>query len=366
MLAFSRRAVNRSLTVGAALIVCLCAGCGKEVPKAPMPRPVRSLVVTATSAGGGATYTAEIHSRYETDLAFQVSGKLVTVPVTVGTLVRKGELLAQLDQTDFRVSLEASRSGVTAAQAEFDRARSEEARYRDLLERGLTTRASHLAQQTSAKTSRSKLDQAIADLKLSEQKLSYTSLRADADGVVTTVAGDAGVVVSAGQRVVTVARPNELEAVFDVPDAHINDVRASSMTQIALLLSPARRYPARVREISPMADPKTRTYRVKTQILSPPPGLRLGMNVVVTLAQAEGPAVIAVPATALFQKNRDPAVWIVKADHALELRPVTVARYESNEVLISGGIEAGERVVTAGVHRLSPGEQVRLLAEVGQ
>jgi RND family efflux transporter MFP subunit len=361
-----RRAVDRSLTVGAALIVCLCGGCGKEAPTASPPRPVRSLVVTAASAGGGASYTAEIHSRYETDLAFQVSGKLVNVPVTVGTLVRKGELLAQLDQTDFRVSLEAARSAVTAAQAEFDRARSEEGRYRDLLERGLTTRASHLAQQTSAKTSHSKLDQAIADLRLSEQKLSYTSLRADADGVVTTVTGDAGVVVSAGQRVVTVARPNELEAVFDVPDAHIDGVRASSMTQVALLSSPTTQYPARVREISPMADPKTRTYRVKAQILSPPPNLRLGMNVVVTLTQPEGPAVIALPATALFQKNRDPAVWIVKADHVLELRPVTVARYETDQVFISNGVKAGERIVTAGVHRLSPGEQVRLLTEVRQ
>lgn len=366
MLAFSRRAVNQSMTVGAALIVCLCAGCGHEDPAAPAPRLVRSLVVTTAAAGSGATYTAEIHSRYETDLAFQVSGKLVNVPVTAGTLVRKGELLAQLDQTDFRVSLEAARSAVTAAQAEFDRARSEEGRYRDLLERGLTTRASHLAQQTSAKTSRSKLDQAIADLKLSEQKLSYTSLRADADGVVTAVTGDAGVVVSAGQRVVTVARPNELEAVFDVPDSHINDVRASSLMQIALLSSPATQYPARVREISPMADPKTRTYRVKTQILSPPSNLRLGMNVVVTLTQAEGPAVITIPATALFQKNRDPAVWIVKADHVLELRPVTVARYETDTVLISDGVKTGERVVTAGVHRLSPGEKVRLPTEAGQ
>ena len=366
MLAFSRPTVNRRLTVGAVLALCLCAACGKEPPAVSAPRPVRSLVVTSASAEGGATYTAEIHSRYETDLAFQVGGKLVSVPVTVGTLVRKGELLAQLDQTDFRVSLEAARSGVTAAQAEFDRARSEEGRYRDLLERGLTTRANHLAQQTAAKTSRSKLDQAIADLRLSEQKLSYTSLRADADGVVTTVTGDAGVVVSAGQRVVTVARPSELEAVFDVPDAHIDDVRASSMTQVALLSSPTTHYPARVREISPMADPKTRTYRVKTQILAPPPNLRLGMNVVVTLKQSEGPAVIAVPAAALFQKNHDPAVWIVKADHALELRPVSVARYEADEVLIAGGINAGERIVTAGVHRLSPGEKVRLLTEVGQ
>jgi RND family efflux transporter MFP subunit len=355
--------IDRSLVLGAAIVALLCSGCTGESPAATVPRPVRSLVVSAASAAGGATYTAEIRSRYETDLGFQVGGKLINVPVSVGSIVHKGDLLAQLDQTDYRVSMDAARSAVTAAQAEFDRARSEEGRYRDLLERGLTTRASHLAQQTSAKTSRSKLDQAIADLKLNEQKLSYTSLRADADGLVTSVLSDSGAVVSAGQHVVTVARPNEMEAVFDVPDAHIDDVRASSVTQIALLTSPGTLYPARVREISPMADPKTRTYRVKTQILSPPATLRLGMNVIVTLTQPEGGLpVVALPATALFQKDREPAVWIVKSDRVLELRPVTVARYEADQVLVSAGVKAGERVVTAGVHRLSPGEQVRLLA----
>jgi membrane fusion protein, multidrug efflux system len=198
-------------------------------------------------------------------------------------------------------------------------------------------------------------------LRMNEQRLAYTTLRADTDGVVTAVMAEVGSVVSAGQRVMSIAQPSELEAVFDVPDSRIDEIRTATAVQIALLSSPQALYPARIREISPSADPATRTYRVRTSIPLPPASLRLGMNVNVVLSQAAGGAAINLPATALFQKDRTPAVWVVKQDQTLELRPVTIDRYESDRLLITQGLRPGERVVTAGVHRLAPGERVRLL-----
>jgi RND family efflux transporter MFP subunit len=178
---------------------------------------------------------------------------------------------------------------------------------------------------------------------------------------------EVGSVVSAGQRVISIAQPSELEAVFDVPDSRIDEIRTATAVQIALLTSPQALYPARIREVSPSADPATRTYRVRTSLPLPPASLRLGMNVNVVLSQAAGGAAVSLPATALFQKdNRTPAVWIVKQDQTLELRPVTIDRYDSDRVLVSQGLRAGERVVTAGVHRLAAGERVRLIAGANQ
>lgn len=339
------------------------AACGKEPAAAAEPRPVRSTLVAAASLGQATTYTAEIRSRYETDLSFQVGGKLVSRSVDVGAPVRKGDVLARVDQTDPSLGVDAARSAVNAATAELERARSEEARYRDLLERGLTTRAAYLTQQTAVKTSQSRLEQATADLRLSQQKLGYATLRADQDGVVTEVLAEVGSVVAPGQRVISIARPSELEAVFDVPDGRIDEIRGASAVQFAFLTAPGTLYPARVREISPSADPMTRTYRVKTSIPNAPASLRLGMTVTVTVPRISGQATIPLPATALFQKDRDTAVWIVKADQTLELRPVTVERYESDRVFVAAGLNHGDRVVTAGVHRLSAGEKVRLLGE---
>jgi membrane fusion protein, multidrug efflux system len=354
-----------SLAVGATCCV-LVAGCGKKEAAPPAEaRPVRTIVVANGSGGGATTYTAEIRSRYETDLSFQVGGKLVSRAVDVGATVQKGAVLARIDPTDQSLGVDAARSAVAAARADLDRARSDEARFRDLLERGLTTRANFLAQQTAAKTAQSRLEQATADLRLNEQKLRYTTLRADEEGVVTRVLAEVGAVVSPGQRVLSVARPSELEAVFDVPDNRVDEIRAAPDVQFALLSAPAALYPARVREISPTADPVTRTYQVRTSIPNAPWNLRLGMTVAVTVPNpGKAGSLVVLPSTALFQQGTTPAVWIVTQDQTVRLRPVNVERYESNRVLIKSGLQQGDRVVTGGVHRLTAGTRVRLLDQV--
>jgi len=346
---------------GALLLVALTlSGCGgKAEPEAPV-RPVRSVLVAGGSTGESASYTAEIRSRYETDLSFQVGGKLIRRDVDVGATVKRNQVLAQLDQTDQQLGVDAARGAVPAAQSDLDRARSEEARFRDLLERGLTTRAQYQAQQTAVRSAEAKLSQTTAELRLAQQRLTYTTLRADQDGVVTRMEMEAGNVVAAGQRVMSIARPSELEAVFDVPDARIGAIRTASAVVINPLNADGTAWAGRVREISPSADPVTRTYQVRTSIVNPPSSLRLGMTVSVTLPGVGGPPNVALPLTSIFQKDGKPAVWIVKPDNTVELRAVTVERYDSERVYITGGIRTGERVVTAGVHRLAPGDKVKV------
>jgi multidrug efflux system membrane fusion protein len=348
--------------VGTVVLFSVSA-CGKKEAPPPEPRPVRTVTVAGGAEGESATFTGEIRSRFETDLGFQVGGKLVDRAVDVGAIVKKGAILARMDPTDQSLGVDAARSAVAAARADHERQRADEARFRDLLERGLTTRANFLAQQTATKTAQSRLEQAQADLRLSEQKLGYTTLRADEDGVVTRVMVEEGAVLSPGQKVMSIARPSELEVVFDVPDNRIDEIRTAADVQFALLSSPTALYPARVREVSPSADPVTRTYQVKTSIPNPPWNLRLGMNVAVTIPNRTNSSSIALPSTALFQKDKGAAVWVVKQDLTLELRPVQVERYDSNRVVIKSGVQPGDRVVTAGVQKLSAGEKIRLLSE---
>lgn len=349
-----------TLAAGLALAV-FAAACSREAPPPPEPRLVRTMVVSGSHAGGVVNYTGEIKARYETDLSFQIGGKIVSRAVDAGAFVKQGVVLAQLDQTDQRVSVEAARAAVAAARAELERARTEEARYRDLLERGLTTRASYLTQQTAVKTGQSKLDQATADLQLNEQRLAYTTLRADHDGIVTRLYAEVGGVVASGQRVLSIARPEELEAQFDVPDGRVDEIRGVKAVRVALLSDAQSQYDAAIREIAPMADVATRTYQVKATIAAPSTHLRLGTSVTVAVPESGTLAALQLPATALFQQDHDAAVWIVRDDLTLELRPVRVERYESDSVLISAGLAPGERVVTAGVHRLAAGERVRLM-----
>jgi len=253
---------------------------------------------------------------------------------------------------------------VNAAKAELDRAKSDEARFRDLLERGLTTAATFLAQQTQTKTAQSRYEQMSADLQLRRQQLGYATLRADRDGVITRTYADAGSVVAQGQRVVALAQPSAPEAVFDVAEQRVDEVRGEPSIEIVVLSLSNTKLGGSIREVSPSADPVTRTYQVRVSIENPPPNLRLGMTATVTLRRTGPAPMISVPATALFQKDEKPAVWIVKADKKLELRPITVDHFDTLSVAVASGLAPGEMVVTAGVHKLAAGETVRILGDV--
>ena len=352
----------RATPIALAAAVWLCA-CGRSEPPAPEPRPVRTVTVASGAARESSAYTAEIRARYETDLGFQVGGKIIARPFDAGAQVKRGAMLARLDERDQRVAVDSARSAVAAAEAELARARTDEARFRDLLERGLTTQATYLAQQTASKTAQSRLEQATAQLRLNEQQLGYTTLRANADGVITRTYAEIGAVVAPGQRIVALAQPSELEAVFDVSENRVEDVRGNPTVQITLSSVESPPLNGRVREVSPSADPATRTYQVKTTIYDEPRDLQLGMTATVTLPRFGDTPLTSIPSTALFQQGDAPAVWIVKSDQTLELRPVQVDRYESDRVWVAGGLNSGDRVVTAGVHKLASGQKVRLLGE---
>ena len=356
--AHMRKALQYPL-VGLGLVL---GACGSKVAPEPEIRPVVARTVAPGGVGEAIEYTGEIRSRYESDLGFRIGGKLVVRAVDVGAQVTKGTLLAQLDPGDQQLAVQSAQSAVLAARAELERARSDEVRYRDLLERGLTSRSSFIAQQTAAKTAQSRLEQALADLKLRQQQVSYTVLRADAPGVITRTMADVGTVVAAGQAVVTLSQASELEAVADVAEGQLATVRNSARVQVALLSARGQPVPAQIREIAPSADPVTRTYRVKCAIPHPPVELKLGMNVAVTFERANDTAGLVLPASALIQSGVAPAVWIIGPDDRVSLRSITVARYESDEIVVSAGLKPGERIVTAGVHKLVAGQQVRVLS----
>jgi multidrug efflux system membrane fusion protein len=348
-----------------ALIAMLAACHGKHEASVEI-RPVRTVVVGTGEYGDTLVYTGEIHARHESDLGFRVAGKLIARPAEVGANVTAGTVLAQLDPTDEKVSLDSAQSALSAAQAELARATSEEASYRRLLERGLTTRTTFVEQQTATKTAKSRLEQAEADLDLRRRQLDYTTLRADRAGVITKLSADVGAVLAQGQTVATLAQSSELDVVFDVADSQVDAVRTAKTVTAALLSARDKPLAAEVREISPSADPVTRTYRVKCTLPGQPPGWRLGLNAVVTLPSGHAAQGIRIPATALYEKDRKPAVWIVKNDQTIELRPIVVVRYDTDSVEVSSGLKSGERIVTAGVHKLLAGQTVRLLPESGK
>ena len=349
--------------------ILLLAGCDRATP-APEPiRPVRVATVTPEVYESRSSYTGEVRARYETNLAFRVGGKIVARYVEIGSEVKKGALLARLDIEDTRLVTQNARAQLSAAQANFNQAQTELNRYRKLFESRVISQAELDRRQNTYNTAEAQLDSARSQLRSAQNQMDYTELHADADGVITGISIETGQVVSAGQTVMKLARPEEKEVVFNVAENRLDELRHATAIALSLWAQPDKEYSGVVREIAPGADPATRTYAVKVAVQTPPASMRLGMTSTVSIVRRSDTSVVALPLSALYQQGSEPAVWIFSAagdaaEGKVELRPVTVAAYIEKAVLIAAGLKEGEKVVTAGVHKLIPGQAVRLLPEV--
>ncbi len=358
----TRRAPFTWLEVGALVLMLTLAACHEEQKAAPQPvRPVRTVTVELREGGEKVSLTGEIQPRYEADIGFRVNGKILERPVDVGTPVKKGDLLARLDPQQYRQDFEVAKAEVASAEAEVTRSQAQEYRQRQLLKNGHTTQVAYDQALKTFKTAQAQADAARAKQVQASENLGYTDLKADDDGVITAVGANSGQVVSAGQMVVRLAQPGEREAVFNLAeDALKGPPRKDPAVEVKLVSDHDIKTEGKVRYISPQADPTTRTYTVRVSLPDAPPQMRLGANVIgsVTLEQGQS---ITIPGSALFQKDGKPAVWLVDKDRTVQLKPITVQRYEGDSVVIGDGLSRGDIVVTAGVQKLLPGQKVALM-----
>jgi len=321
--------------------------------------------VTPTTIADDRQAVGDIKPRHESDLGFRVSGKIVSRRAEVGREVKRGDLLAKLDDQDYLNKLRSAEADVAAAEAVLAESQSSERRSRTLLDQGWTTRANYDVALRNLRSAEAKLAAAKAALQLAKDQLAYSELRADFDGVVTAVGGEPGQVINVGQMIVRLARPEDKDAVFAIAESVFGQPLPEEHPEviISLLSNPSISAEGVVREISPVADATTRTYQVKVTLKDPPDQMRFGASVRGRL-KASTAAVIVLPGSALLDKGGQPAVWVVdKAKGTISLRNVTVVRYETDTVVVSAGLTRGDIVVTAGVNRLRGGQSVRLLAE---
>ena len=357
----SRSATSALGAVAALLFMSFLTACHKEEKAAAtVIRPVRTLTVEVREGGDTVSLTGEIQPRYQADIGFRVNGKILERPVDVGTQVKKGDLLARLDPQQYRQDFEVAKAEVAAAEAEVTRSQAQEYRQRELLTNGNTTRVQYDQALKTFKTAQAQLDSAQAKQIQASENLGYADLKADNDGVITAIGADAGQVVSAGQMVVRLAQPGEREGVFNIGEGAFKTRPKDPIVTVHLVSNPEIETAGKIRYVSPQADPATRTYTVRVALPDAPPEMRLGANVVGTVTLDQGETV-SIPGSALFQKDGKPAVWLVEKDKTVQLKPITVQRYQGDSVVVGDGLVQGDVVVTAGVQKLLPGQKVALM-----
>ncbi|WP_199033223.1 efflux RND transporter periplasmic adaptor subunit [Ralstonia sp. ASV6] len=365
---FSSLAVSAALLTGAALL----AGCGKEQPKTPEVRPVRTMTVTSEQGAGTAEFSGDVRPRIESRLGFRVPGKIVARLVDVGATVKKGQVLARLDPADLALAQQSAQAQLSAAKTDRDLAAADLKRFSELFAKGFISAAEQQRHQANFDGAQARYDQAAAGYRNQSNQAAYATLEADADGVVTGVDAEVGQVVSAGQPVVRVAQTAEKEVVVGIPEDQVDTLRKSPDVSVKLWADQSRSIPGKVREIAPAADPLTRTYTVKISIPNPPPDLKLGMTAVARFVRPSGGADsggmgVRVPISALLQEQGKNVVWLYDAaSQTVKPVPVTVGEPRDNVLLVTSGLAPGQTIVTAGVHLLKAGQKVMPMAPADQ
>ncbi len=358
--------VRPALVAGTLIVLATgLSGCKSEsAPYTAAPQPVRAVSVTFSAARDTRSYTGTIEPRYESDLGFRVSGKIVERRVNIGDEVTPGMTLARLDSTDYRLSLESAEAEVKAAQGSLKQAGAAERRNAALNEKGWVSDASYDQKKAAADEARGRAERAVRSLALASNQLAYADLVATETGVVTALPVEVGQVVSAGQLIARVARLDELEAVVSIPESRIDGDRTAAAT-VTLWADRGRVYDAKLREVSPQADPATRTYRARYSLIRPDAAIMLGKTATVHLASPGAGERAKLPLAAVFKDQGRPSVWLIdEARGRLIKTGVEVSAWTETSAIISGGLTTGEKVVTAGVHKLDAGTPVRIVEVV--
>lgn len=342
-------------------IALVLAACGKDAPVQSPPRPVLTQTIVPGAMATRDVYPGEIRARHETDLGFRIPGKLVSRAADAGARVKRGQVLARLDPEDARLAVQAASAQVAAAEGDLALASAELDRHAGLLEKKFISQSAFDARKNAFNAASARALQARSQAALSSNHAAYTTLLADADGVVLSVAAEPGQVLASGQPVLRLAHAGEKEVVVSVPESQLGRFGIGQAVAISIWADASLLFPGRVREIAGGADPVTRTYAVRISALNPPEQARLGMSANVLFQSTVDPTLVLLPLTAIAREGGNPAVWVVDpATGRVRLRQVSVGQFREDGVTITAGLHPGDVVVTAGVHKLRPGEAVRI------
>lgn len=345
----------------AAALALLLVGCSKPASESEPVRAVRTLTVANAPASSQHQFAAEVRARVESQLGFRVGGKIVKRNVDLGDSVKAGQVLAQLDPQDLRLSRDSARAALASAQSSYDLAAADYKRYQELLAQGFISAAELERRSTELQAAKSTLEQAKAEAAMQGNQARYAALVADASGVITGIEAEPGQVVAAGAPVLRLAHDGARDVVFSVPEDRLGLVRALEGQPGALevrLWGANETIPATVREVAAATDRVTRTVLVKADIGSTP--VTLGQTATVLIDSRQPEAAIQLPLSALVEKDGKTSVWLLDpATMTVQPQPVQVRGADGNAVVVASGLMSGQEVVTAGVHVLTPGQKVR-------
>lgn len=344
------------VTLLISLLLLALTGCKETAPTTKIIRPAQVWTINDHPYAGNTSYSGEIRARYETDLAFRVGGKVTARQAELGAEVKTGQVLAELDTADLKLNLTSAQAALAAAEADYGNAKAELSRVSELRRKQFIGQSALDAAQAAHNAALARVTSAKAQMALSGNQADYTELKTNKAGIITAVYAETGQVVAAGTPILHIAYAGEREVQIRVGENTARTLSNGTPVNVRLWSQPDSALQGKIREVSPAAD-ATRSFLVKISLLNPPDNLRLGVTADVSLPGTTTQASSWIPASALFQQEKQTAIWVLGKGHQVSLRPVHVIAYHEDGVSIDG-LPAGTQVIAAGVHKLSVGQTV--------
>lgn len=348
------------------LFLCLSGsvlfGCSSGEPVAVKARPVLTEVISLEKGSFGVELSGEIQARYASSLSFQVSGKISKRYVDVGARVKKGQLLVELDNRDYQLQLEQAQAKYNVANANVQRAKADLTRFETLMAQDVVSSSQFESQLNLTRVAEAQLNEAESAVNIAQNRMHYTRLYANEQGVITQLLVEEGQVIAAGQGILDLARPAQKDVVVQVPEGQLQQINVGDKVTVEIWALNNQSFNGHIREISPKADKITRTYATKVTLDNADDNIELGMSARIRTEKIDKDVSVKLPLSAIYTQDNKTFVWIVGKDNTVQLKAVEVgADNIQDKITVRSGLANGERVVIAGIHRLHAGQTVRLM-----
>lgn len=355
--------ISFSKIVAIIFVSFILLACQQPASPVAVARPALVMIVGEQESTNNMVLVGEVRTRYESSQGFRINGKIIERKVDVGAYVIKGQIIAKLDAADTNLTAAAAQADVRAAEANHALALAEVERQRTLFTKKFISASALDIREAELKTSSARLAQVKAQANVLSNQTKYTNLTADTDGVVAMISAEPGQVVQAGEAVVQIRNMSEIEVLIAVPESRMVNIQPNMPVTIKTWANQSKIYAGTVREIAPAADNLTRAFNVRVHVTAPDDAIKLGMTAGVTFKKpidaTKISTVFLIPNGALTEIDHIKTVWVIDANNKAQPREVSAGNFTEDGVVITKGLQAGEKIAVAGVHTLVKNQLVK-------
>ena len=334
-------------------------GCKDKLkpPDSPIMK-VRALATHFVSRPRTMSLIGEFRAIVQSEMAFQITGRIENRFQEVGDHVAVGDVLAQVHALQQRADVTAAKAALQSAEAALDERKANLARISHLLPQKAVSQEEYDGAKAAMLVAKGNVKICKGNLQAAETQLSYTFLKATVSGIVVTRNAEVGEVVGPGQAIFTIAADGGREAVFEAFAVDFSDKPITNDINLFLQADPNVKTDGVIREISPIIDDRNGTFRVKVTIPNPPPQMTFG-SPVIGVAHFKPLHVIALPWTSLARQGDQPSVWVLDPNTStVSERGIRISSYDAGIVYVTDGLKSDELVITSGAHMIRPGQKV--------